>query len=187
MGRIAFTNANLLDGERPARPSQTIIVEHDRLAFVGDDAAARLNPDDQQIALHGRTLMPGMFQSHWHGSYKGLDFKCLPVGLEQPPGYLMLLAATQAKLAMGLWFYQRYRRSHRRCAGCPTENGHCGRGRGRPPYLCLGALAHHHRGIPTIYRNTPGGASLAWAHNGFVTAPMSFAKACAEKSLKGQR
>jgi imidazolonepropionase-like amidohydrolase len=104
MGRIAFTNARLLDGDSRARSGQTVIVEGDRLVYVGDDADANLGPNDQQFALNDRTLMPGMFQSHWHGSYKGLDFKCLPVGLEQPPGYLMLLAATQARLALDCGF-----------------------------------------------------------------------------------
>jgi len=104
MARIAFTNARLLDGDNHARPGQTVIVEGDRLAYVGDDATANLGPNDQQFALNDRTLMPGMFQAHWHGSYKGLDFKCLPVGLEQPPGYLMLLAANQARLALDCGF-----------------------------------------------------------------------------------
>jgi imidazolonepropionase-like amidohydrolase len=104
MARIAFVNANLLDGENAAAPGKTLIVEGDRIASVCDDAAATLNPEDEVIDLEGRTVMPGMCQAHWHGSYKGLDFKCVPVGLEQPPGYLMLLAATQAKLALECGF-----------------------------------------------------------------------------------
>jgi imidazolonepropionase-like amidohydrolase len=41
-----------------------------------------------------------MVQAHWHGSYQGLDFDPPPVGLEKPPGYLMLLAAKHAQLAL---------------------------------------------------------------------------------------
>jgi imidazolonepropionase-like amidohydrolase len=104
MARIALVNANLLDGENAAVSGMTIIVEGDRIVSVSDDAAAALGSDDQVISLDGRTVMPGMFQAHWHGSYKGLDFECVPVGLEKPPGYLMLLAATQAKLALDYGF-----------------------------------------------------------------------------------
>jgi imidazolonepropionase-like amidohydrolase len=100
MARIAFVNANLLDGDNPAAPGKTVIVDGDRIVSVSDDGAAKLRAEDQVIAMDGRTLMPGMFQAHWHGAYKGLDFECVPVGLEKPPGYLMLLAATQAKLAL---------------------------------------------------------------------------------------
>jgi imidazolonepropionase-like amidohydrolase len=45
-----------------------------------------------------------MVQAHWHGSYEGLDFEPPPVGLERPPGYLMLLAAKHARLALGRGF-----------------------------------------------------------------------------------
>ncbi|HIF93796.1 MAG TPA: hypothetical protein EYQ60_11840, partial [Myxococcales bacterium] len=57
-------------------------------------------PGDKVFPLDGASIMPGMVQAHWHGSYSGLDFDPPPVGLEKPPGYLMLLAATQAKLAL---------------------------------------------------------------------------------------
>ncbi len=104
MGRIAFIKANLLDGDRPAQPGMTVIVEGERIVHVGNDANAPLRPDDQLLPLDGHTVMPGMFQAHWHGSYKGLDFQCVPVGLEQAPGYLMLLATTQARLALDCGF-----------------------------------------------------------------------------------
>ena len=98
MARVVFKGANLLDGNGPAKPNQTVVVEGDRIVSVGTTAASR--PDDTVIELGGATLMPGLVQSHWHGSYKGIDFACPPVGLEKPPGYLMLLALTQAQLAM---------------------------------------------------------------------------------------
>lgn len=102
--RIVFTGANLLDGDSPARSSQTVVVENGRFTDVGPDAAYTSRPGDRVWPLDGDTLMPGMVQAHWHGSYKGLDFTPPPVGLEKPPGYLMLLAAQQARLALDLGF-----------------------------------------------------------------------------------
>ncbi|MCP4903889.1 MAG: amidohydrolase family protein [bacterium] len=100
MSRILFSGANLLDGENPARPGQTIAVEGDQIVAVGADGSLASRPDDKVFQLDGASIMPGMVQAHWHGSYRGLDFDPPPVGLEKPPGYLMLLAATQAKLAL---------------------------------------------------------------------------------------
>ncbi|MDG2333894.1 MAG: amidohydrolase family protein [Myxococcota bacterium] len=100
MSRILFSGANLLDGENPAQPGQTVVVEGDQIVAVGSDESIPHRPDDKVFRLEGASIMPGMVQAHWHGSYRGLDFEPPPVGLEKPPGYLMLLAATQAKLAL---------------------------------------------------------------------------------------
>jgi len=100
MSRILFSGANLLDGENPARPGQTVVVEGDQIVAVGADESVASRPGDQVFQLEGASILPGMVQAHWHGSYRGLDFDPPPVGLEKPPGYLMLLAATQAKLAL---------------------------------------------------------------------------------------
>lgn len=101
MSRILFTNANLLDGDRPAQPNTSILVEDDRIARITPDGeAAQAQSCDQVYDLGGATLMPGMTQGHWHGSYRGIDFTPPPVGLEQPPGYLMLLSLKHAQLAL---------------------------------------------------------------------------------------
>jgi imidazolonepropionase-like amidohydrolase len=100
MSRILFSGANLLDGENSARPGQTVVVEGERISAVGADDAVESRPGDRVIQLDGASLMPGMVQAHWHGSYHGLDFDPPPVGLEKPPGYLMLLAAKHARLAL---------------------------------------------------------------------------------------
>jgi len=100
MSRVLFTGATLLDGEHPALPGRTVVVEGARIVAVDVDGAVTAGPDDEVLDLGGATLLPGMVQAHWHGSYAGLDFECPPVGLEQPPGYLMLLAAKQARLAL---------------------------------------------------------------------------------------
>lgn len=102
--RIVFTGANLLDGESPSRPRQSVVVENGRIAEVAPDGAVTIRPGDRVVAMDGHTLMPGMVQAHWHGSYQGLDFTPPPVGLEKPPGYLMLLAAKNARLALDRGF-----------------------------------------------------------------------------------
>jgi imidazolonepropionase-like amidohydrolase len=102
--RIVFTGANLLDGDSAARPNQTVVVEDGRFAVVDRDGAFTPSEADCVIALDGDTLMPGMVQAHWHGPYEGLDFTPPPVGLEKPPGYLMLLAAKHARLALDRGF-----------------------------------------------------------------------------------
>jgi len=100
MSRIVFAGVNLLDGEHSAQPARTVVVEAERIVGVCADSDFAARPGDHVIQLDGATLMPGMVQAHWHGSYHELDFEPPPVGLEKPPGYLMLLAAKHARLAL---------------------------------------------------------------------------------------
>src|SRR5262249_54558687 len=100
VNRIVMPGANLLDGESAAVRGRTVIVENDRIAAVHADGDVTPLAGDRVIELGGDTLMPGMVQAHWHGSYAGLDFEPPPVGLEKPPGYLMLLAAKHAGMAL---------------------------------------------------------------------------------------
>lgn len=104
MGRIIFSGAHLLDGERAAQPGRSVVVEGARIVGVGGPTDFAPRPGDRVIELGGATLMPGMVQAHWHGSYQGLDFDPPPVGLEKPPGYLMLLAARHARMALDRGF-----------------------------------------------------------------------------------
>lgn len=104
MARTIFRGANLLDGRSAATASSSVIVEGSRIQSIHPDGAFEQDPDDRVIDLAGATLMPGMVQAHWHGSYEGLDFAPPPVGLEKPPGYLMLLAARHARLALDRGF-----------------------------------------------------------------------------------
>ncbi len=106
MTKMLFTGANLLDGQNPAVPGRSVLVEDDRIAQIAADSelAGLRTQVDAVYALDGATLMPGMTQGHWHGSYEGLDFEPPPVGLEKPPGYLMLLALRHAQLALSMGY-----------------------------------------------------------------------------------
>jgi len=100
VSRIVFTGANLLDGEHAPVPKRTVVVENGRVSAIRADGDIKPLAGDRVVDLAGDTLMPGMVQAHWHGSYEGLDFEPPPVGLEKPPGYLMLLAAKHARMAL---------------------------------------------------------------------------------------
>ena len=68
MGRMIFRNANLLDGDNPARKNTTIVVEGERIAEVTSGAVAP-RAGDTVVDLHGMTLMPGMVSGHYHAAY----------------------------------------------------------------------------------------------------------------------
>lgn len=66
MTRTIYANANLLDGENPARKDATVTVEDGRIASVGPTPP---RGGDTVIDLQGRTLMPGMVSGHYHAVY----------------------------------------------------------------------------------------------------------------------
>lgn len=104
MKRVLFRGANLLDGDNPARSGMSVLVEGERILTIAADAEIGTVEVDEVLELNGDTLMPGMTQGHWHGSYEGIDFTPPPVGLEKPPGYLMLIALKNAQLALQLGY-----------------------------------------------------------------------------------
>src|SRR6185436_8086792 len=104
MGRIIFTGGKVLDVEHGALAARTVVVEGNRIVSVSADGDVTRRAEDRVVDLAGATLMPGMVQAHWHGTYEALDFEPPPVGLEKPPGYLMLLAAKHARMALDRGF-----------------------------------------------------------------------------------
>ena len=44
MGRTIFTNANLVDGERPPRGGAVVVVEGERIAAAGDGRRPHPSP-----------------------------------------------------------------------------------------------------------------------------------------------
>ena len=79
MSRILFSGAHLLDGENPGRAGQTVAIEDGQIVAVGPDASIPRRPGDQEFGLDGASVMPGMVQAHWHGSYRDLGFDPPPV------------------------------------------------------------------------------------------------------------
>ena len=103
MGRLILTGANLVDGEHPAKPNSTVVIDGDRIAGVGqiDPAAA---PEDRVVALDGKTVMPGMSTCHFHSAYHNLGAVPgavrLPLGFDHSATYYALLAANNAKACL---------------------------------------------------------------------------------------
>ena len=59
MSRIVFAGANLLDGENPARPGQTVVVEGNRIGAIGPDVSYESRPGDRVIPPMGHRSCPG--------------------------------------------------------------------------------------------------------------------------------
>ncbi len=100
--RIVFTNANLVDGVSPAQPGATVVVEGERISHVGTGSAPGPQPDDRNVDLDGRTLMPGMVQAHFHAHFGafGEGVSAPALGLEASPAFLAMLAAKNAGTAL---------------------------------------------------------------------------------------
>jgi imidazolonepropionase-like amidohydrolase len=103
--RIVFQDAHLVDGKRPAQPGMHVVVAGARIERVGR-GKAETRPGDRVVALGGRTLMPGMVQSHFHASFgafgEGVTAPCL--GLEASPAYLAMLTARNARTVVECGF-----------------------------------------------------------------------------------
>ena len=99
MGRTVFTNANLLDGEHPAKPDATVVVDGNVITTV-TTGAVDTTPDDRVIDLTGRTLMPGMVSGHFHTTYHNVGGTQLPFGLEAAPAYQAYRALVNAQTAL---------------------------------------------------------------------------------------
>jgi imidazolonepropionase-like amidohydrolase len=123
VGRVVFTNANLLDGEHPAVAGATVIVDGNRITAVSTPATAPANgstaaatshapaagvPErqagDRRIDLRGRTLMPGMVTGHFHATYDEVGARPEPYGLEAPPACQAIVAARNLETALAAGF-----------------------------------------------------------------------------------
>ncbi len=101
--RVVLTNANLVDGEHPAKPGAHVVVEGNRITAVGTGAVDR-RAGDRVVDLAGRTIMPGMVTCHFHSTYHELGATPAPYGLEAPPPYQALRAAHNLETALRCGF-----------------------------------------------------------------------------------
>ena len=79
MPRTLFTHANLLDGENPPRPEMNVALEGNRITSVSDqppDPSAH----ERVIDLAGKTLMPGMWQGHFHSGFGAFGGRLVTTG-----------------------------------------------------------------------------------------------------------
>jgi len=98
--RTVLTNANLLDGNDAAKPGQTLVVEGNRIASVGE-APVQTGESDRVVDLAGRTVMPGMISCHFHTGFGPAPNQAPPVlGLDAAPAYMGMIAAYNARIAL---------------------------------------------------------------------------------------
>lgn len=101
MARLILKDANLLDGDTPAR-RVTIVVSGDRIEAVSDRPVA-FRPGDTVISLGGRTVMPGLIHGHFHAAYWNTGGG-KPLGLEAPAPLQAIRAARNVKTALDCGF-----------------------------------------------------------------------------------
>jgi imidazolonepropionase-like amidohydrolase len=104
MARTIFRNANLLDGVSTGRPGTSIAIRGNRIAEVAPDAAIEAAPDDRIVELDGRTLMPGMVQSHFHSCFSDWGAQAPQLGLERPAPLMALVARQNMETALAHGF-----------------------------------------------------------------------------------
>ncbi|MEZ4331278.1 MAG: amidohydrolase family protein [Myxococcota bacterium] len=100
MHRTIFRNASVFDG-RDRLPEGTVVaVEGNRIVHV-DAGRFKQKPGDRLYDLTGKTLMPGLFQCHFHTGFGPDAGNPSPyLGLNMPPAYLGMVAAKNAQLAL---------------------------------------------------------------------------------------
>ncbi len=88
---VTFANARVFDGRKMLDGRQTVRLNGDRIAEVGEDPAG-----EGVIDLAGMTLMPGLISCHFHPDFYRftleMGFAGEPLGKELPPGVLMAIA-----------------------------------------------------------------------------------------------
>lgn len=77
----------------------TIVVDGNRVAEVSEDEVP-VRSEDRVLDLRGATLMPGLHTCHYHASYHGYTLEVFPIGIDQPPGVLILRAARAVRSAL---------------------------------------------------------------------------------------
>jgi len=102
--RTVLRSVNLLDGIRAPQPNRSVLLDGDRVAAIGDAASIDTRPGDAVFSLPGKTVMPGMVSGHFHATFDGATLDIFPLGVDQPPGVLMLRAAKNARLALECGF-----------------------------------------------------------------------------------
>ena len=64
---IAVEHVRLFDSEQAAvREDQTVVVDGERITFVGSASTAQVPSDAQRVDGTGKTLLPGLFDMHAH-------------------------------------------------------------------------------------------------------------------------
>src|SRR5919202_624100 len=71
---VIFHGGQVLTVDRAFSRAQAVAVQGERIVALGDDAAvlSLAGPDTRRVALHGRTVLPGLIDAHAHMDREGL-------------------------------------------------------------------------------------------------------------------
>ena len=73
-GTTAFVGARVIPVDGPEIPVGTLLVEDGRIEAVGPSAEITLPGDAAVVDLSGRTIMPGLVDTHSHlGGFRAAD------------------------------------------------------------------------------------------------------------------
>ena len=66
-GKLALVGATLVDATgSPAVPNATVVVDHGRIVAAGPSASTPVPPGARRIEVAGKTIIPGLWDSHAH-------------------------------------------------------------------------------------------------------------------------
>ena len=99
-------NCRLIDGVSPEpRDNASVLIEGEHITQVGgrDDVQPPPNGDGEVVDASGRTVMPGMVDTHFHGAYH--DVSCFEdYDLRRPIEHTTILAARNAQTLLEIGF-----------------------------------------------------------------------------------
>ncbi|MGA7625917.1 MAG: amidohydrolase family protein [Candidatus Acidiferrales bacterium] len=77
-----FYNGKIFTGDPEHLYAQAVMIRGDKIVAVGNstDIARTAERDAERVDLHGRTLLPGLIDSHVHATYGGLTLNSADVG-----------------------------------------------------------------------------------------------------------
>lgn len=100
MSRTVFRNARVFDGKELLAAGTVVVVEGNRITQV-DGGRFKERAGDKVYDLTEKTLMPGLFQCHFHAGFGPDAGNPSPyLGLNMPPAYLGMVAAKNAQIAL---------------------------------------------------------------------------------------
>jgi len=87
----AFTNGTIYTSNHKAPWATSVVVEGDKIAFVGDDsdALAFAGPDARKVDLAGKLVLPGLVDAHTHPGMVGISHDLLEMEIVQERESLM--------------------------------------------------------------------------------------------------